>query len=191
MVTASVQAYGVLLAALALERGVELAVSARNRRRALARGGREYGRGEFRVMAAVHALFLPACAAEVLLLQRAWPGPVIGGAALAGVLAAQVLRYWCVATLGERWNVRVVVVPGKPPITGGPYRFLRHPNYLAVIVEMACVPLVHGAWLTAVAFSALNAALLRQRISTEEAALGDEYRRAFAGRPRLVPGGER
>jgi methyltransferase len=90
---------------------------------------------------------------------------------LLGVIAAQALRYWCIATLGPRWNVRVIVVPGMALATDGPYRFLRHPNYLAVVTEMIALPLVHTAWLTAIVFSLLNAAMLAVRIRVEEAAL--------------------
>jgi len=82
------------------------------------------------------------------------------------------LRYWAIASLGDRWNVRVIVVPGEALVVSGPYRYVRHPNYLAVAVEIATLPLIHGAYLTAIAFSAMNAALLRVRIRTEEAALG-------------------
>src|SRR5678815_4307251 len=95
-----------------------------------------------------------ACALEVVLLDRPFPGAV-GWMALAVVLGAQALRYWAIATLGWRWNTRIVVVPGAPPVTGGPYRFVRHPNYVAVIAEMVALPLVHGAWLTALAFTCL------------------------------------
>ena len=80
---------------------------------------------------------------------------------------------------------------GAAPVTGGPYRFLRHPNYLAVVLEMAAVPLIHGAWLTALVFSALNAALLAHRIPAEERALGRAYAEVFSERRRLVPGGPR
>src|SRR5207245_1954463 len=86
-------------------------------------------------MAAVHALFLPACAAEVLLLHRPFPG-ALGWACAATAVCAQILRWWAIRSLGWRWNVRVIVVPGEPPVRKGPYRFLRHPNYLAVAVEM-------------------------------------------------------
>lgn len=185
---ASAAIYLGLLVLLGCERGAELVVSRRNVRRALAVGGVETGRRAYALMVAVHALFPLACAAEVLLLSRPFPG-VPGFAALAVALGAQALRWWAVATLGERWSARVIVVPGAAPVTGGPYRFLRHPNYLAVVLEMAAVPLVHGAWLTALAFSALNAALLSVRIPAEERALGTEYAEAFEGRRRLVPGG--
>ncbi|HVP62535.1 MAG TPA: isoprenylcysteine carboxylmethyltransferase family protein [Myxococcaceae bacterium] len=187
MVT-SVQLYLGLLALVALERGVELGLSARNARIARARGGVETGRGHYPVMAAFHGVFLVACALEVVLLRRPFPG-AIGWVALAAVLGAQALRYWAITTLGWRWNTRIVVVPGTAPVTGGPYRFLRHPNYLAVIAEMAALPLVHGAWLTALVFSLGNAGLLRVRIRAEEQALGEPWQHAFAGRPRFVPGG--
>lgn len=186
----SVALYLGLLVLLGCERCVELVVSRRNARRAHAAGGVETGRRAYVIMVAVHALFPLACAAEVLLLSRPFPDAA-GVAALAVALGAQGLRWWAVATLGERWSTRVIVVPGAAPVTGGPYRFLRHPNYLAVVLEMAAVPLIHGAWLTAAVFSALNAALLSHRIPAEERALGAAYAEAFEGRRRLVPGGPR
>ena len=187
MVT-SVRLYLALLAAVALERGVELVLSTRNARLARDRGGVETGRGHYPVMAAVHGLFLLSCAVEVVVLQRPFPG-AIGWVALGVALAAQGLRYWAIATLGWRWNTRIVVVPGAAPIIAGPYRWVRHPNYVAVIAEMVALPLVHGAWLTALLFSLGNAWLLRVRIHAEERALGEPWRHAFAGRPRFVPGG--
>lgn len=187
MVT-SVQLYLGLLVLVALERVLELVISARNARLARTRGGVETGQGHYPVMAVFHAAFLLACALEVVLLRRPFPGAV-GWLALGVVVAAQALRYWAIATLGWRWNTRIVVVPGAVPITGGPYRFVRHPNYVAVIAEMLALPLVHGAWLTALVFSVGNAWLLRVRIRAEEHALGEPWRHAFAGRPRFVPGG--
>jgi methyltransferase len=183
----SVQAYLGLLVLFAAERCFELVLSARNARLARARGAVESGRGHYPVMAAFHGAFLVACAAEVVLLDRPFPG-LLGWACLALVLAAQGLRYWAVATLGERWNTRVIVVPGEPPITSGPYRWVRHPNYVAVALEVAALPLVHGAWLTALVFSVANVFLLRTRIRAEERALGPDWEHAFAGRPRFVPG---
>ncbi len=102
------------------------------------------------------------------------------------------LRYWAISSLGDRWTTRVFVVPGEPPVAKGPYRWLRHPNYLAVIVEVAALPLVHTAWWTAVAFSAGNLLVLRTRIRVEEEALEShsEYREVLGDRPRLVPGGK-
>jgi len=180
--------YLIFLALTGAERLAELLLSRRNARRAFACGALEAGARHFRWMVLVHALFLPACAAEVLLLRRPFPGAA-GWAAFALALAAQALRWWAVASLGDRWNVRVIAVPGAPPVTRGPYRFVRHPNYLAVVVEMLCIPLAHGAWLCAAVFSVSNALLLRGRIRIEEEALGEPYRRAFADVPRFVPHG--
>jgi methyltransferase len=181
-VPVSVALYLGLLALLACERGAELLLARRNRARTLAAGGVETGRHAYAVMVVVHALFPVACATEVLVLDRPFPGPG-GFAALAVALGAQSLRWWAIATLGERWNTRILVVPGAPPETGGPYRFLGHPNYLAVVLEMAAIPLVHGAWLTALVFSALNAALLAVRIPAEERALGSAWAETFGQRP--------
>jgi methyltransferase len=177
-------AYLAFLVLLALERGAELVVSARHARSLLARGGVEAGRGHYRPMVIFHAAFLAACALEALAHPE--PPPRAAFAALAGAVLAQGLRWWAIATLGERWSTRVIVLPGAPPVTGGPYRYLRHPNYLAVLLEMALVPLAFGSWRTALAFSAGNAALLAVRIRAEERALGDGWSRAFRGRPRFV-----
>jgi methyltransferase len=95
----------------------------------------------------------------------------LGWPMLVLVMASQALRWWCIATLGKQWNTRVIVVPGMPLVTKGPYRLLRHPNYVAVVVEGAALPLVHSAWLTACAFALLNALLLGVRIRVEDRAL--------------------
>jgi len=187
MVT-SVALYLAFLGLLYLERLVEMLLSRRNARLAFAAGGVETGRGHYAVMVPVHALFPLACAVEVLALHRGF-SRVVGFAALAVALAAQVMRWWVVATLGRQWNTRIIVVPGANPVTAGPYRYLRHPNYLAVMLEAASVPLIHGAWLSAIVFAAANAGLLSVRIPAEERALGEPYLRAFAHLPRFLPGG--
>jgi methyltransferase len=186
MVTATQAVFLGFMGLLVGERLVELWLSKRNAARAFARGGVETGQGHYRVMVAFHTLFLFACVAEVFLLARPFPG-AWGWGALAAALAAQGLRYWAIATLGERWNSRIIVLPEAPPVTGGPYRYLRHPNYVAVVLELLVVPLIHGAWLTAAVFTVGNAALLFVRIRAEEAALGEAYARAFAHHPRFVP----
>ena len=183
-----VAAYLVFLALFAAVRIAELLLSRRNARIAFSRGGVEAGAGHFRWMAAVHALFLPACAAEVLLLRRPFPG-ALGWTCAGLAVLSQALRWWSIASLGWRWNVRVIVVPSEPPLRRGPYRALRHPNYVAVTVEMACVPLAHGAFLTAAVFSLLDALLLRVRIHVEERALGASWEREFSGVPRFIPHG--
>ena len=161
--------YLLLLAALAAERIFELWLSRRNARLQKARGAVEAGAGHFPAMALIHTLFLASCALEGS--RRPFPGAV-GVAALVVALLSQALRYWAIHTLGPRWNVRVLVVPGDPPIARGPYRYLHHPNYVAVAAEMVSVPLIHGAWVTALVFSALNAAVLSVRIRVENRALG-------------------
>jgi methyltransferase len=182
----SAVAYSAFLIALALERVAELLLSTRNARRAFAKGAVEVGQLHYKVMAMFHTLFFIACAAETWMLGRPFPG-VLGWAALLGALGAQALRYWAIRTLGERWNVRVIVLPDAAPIVAGPYRWLRHPNYVAVALEMALVPLIHDNWLTAIAFSVGNALLLWVRIRIEERALGGAYASAFATTPRFLP----
>lgn len=179
-------AYLAFLVALGAERIVELIISARNARWAFAQGAIEAGSGHYPAMAAFHTLFIVSCAAEAILFRRTFAG-AIGWLALAGALTAQALRYWAVITLGRRWNTRIIVLPGVPPVTSGPYRLMRHPNYLAVIVEMICFPMIYGCWITAIVFSAGNALLLRVRIRAEESALGQLYRETFDSVPRLVP----
>jgi methyltransferase len=173
------------LALLVAERLVELRVSSRNARRQLAEGGVEAGRGHYPAMVLFHAAFLAACALEPLGRPRAWP-LAASLAALAAALLAQGLRWWAVAALGGRWTTRIVVRPGAAPVTGGPYRFLAHPNYLAVALELLAVPLIGGAVYTAAAATLGNAALLAVRIPAEERALGEGWARAFR---RGAPGG--
>ncbi|MFI2703751.1 isoprenylcysteine carboxyl methyltransferase family protein [Cellulosimicrobium composti] len=163
--------YVALVGATALERVAELVVSARNARWSFARGGVESGRGHFPAMVALHTGLLLACVAEAWLADRPFL-PWLGWPMLVLVLASQGLRWWCIATLGPRWNTRVIVVPGLPLVARGPYRWLRHPNYVAVVVEGFALPLVHSCWVTAIAFTVLNAVLLaRFRIPAEERAL--------------------
>jgi methyltransferase len=147
-----------------------LVVSARNIRAARARGGVERGLGHYPVMVVLHTGLLVGAVVEVLAADRAFH-PWLGWPMLVLVLGSQGLRWWCIAVLGGAWNTRVVVVPGARLVRSGPYRVLRHPNYLAVVVEGLALPLVHSAWLTAVVFTVANAVLLRTRIRCEEAAL--------------------
>jgi methyltransferase len=165
--------YTALVAVVAVMRLVELRISRRHIARLKARGAVEVGFSHYPWMVAVHASFLVACVLEVWLLDRPWLPP-LALAMLALLVAAAALRYWVIATLGERWSTRVVLVPGEAPVATGPFRWLRHPNYLAVVVEFLALPLVHTAWWTAVLFSAANALVLRARIGVEEAALAGE-----------------
>jgi methyltransferase len=170
-----------LVLAVGVERLVELAVSKRHAAWAFSRGGKEFGRGHFPAMVALHTALLFGALAEVWMLDRPFR-PILGWVALAVVIASQTLRWWCIATLGRQWNTRVIVVPGLPLVSRGPYRLLRHPNYVAVVLEGAALPLVHSAWATAVMFTVLNAALLVRRIRVEERALATVARRVAAVR---------
>ncbi|MFA3875710.1 isoprenylcysteine carboxyl methyltransferase family protein [Streptomyces sp. MMCC 100] len=162
--------YVLLVVAVAAERVAELGVARRNAAWTLARAGVEHGRGHYPVMVALHTGLLVCCLLEPLLADRpflsalAWP-------MLALALLAQALRWWCIASLGPYWNTRVIVVPGARLIGAGPYRFLRHPNYVAVVVEVAALPLVHSAWLTAAVFTVANSMLLTVRLRCENTAL--------------------
>ncbi len=160
--------YALLIAAVAAERVVELVVSQGNLAWSRERGGIESGGGHYPAMVVLHAGLLVACLVESP--HRSFL-PALGWPTLALVLAAQGLRWWCIAALGRQWNTRVVVIPGADRVSRGPYRVMPHPNYVAVIVEGVALPLVHTAWITALVFTALNAALLRTRISVENAAL--------------------
>jgi len=162
--------FTVVILAVAAERVVELVVSRRHLRWARAHGGIEYGRGHYPFMVTVHVGLLGGALAEVWLAGRPFL-PALGVPMLVLVLAAQVLRWWCVYTLGPRWNTLVVIVPGLPLVRSGPYRWLRHPNYVAVVVEGLALPLVHTAWVTALLFAVANAAVLAVRIRVENTAL--------------------
>jgi methyltransferase len=163
--------YVALIALVTVERLAELVVANRNRRITLASGGIETGQGHYPLIVALHVGLLAGALAEVYLADRQffwW----LGYPMLAILLVAQALRWWCIRTLGPQWNTRIIVVPGLPLVTSGPYRWLRHPNYVAVVAEGVALPLVHTAWLTATLFTALNLPLLWWRIRVEDRALG-------------------
>jgi methyltransferase len=166
----SVALYVALVLAVGVERLAELVVSKRNAAWARARGGRETGFGHYPAMVVLHTALLVGAVLEVLVADRpfhaglGWPMVVL-------VVACQALRWWCIRTLGHQWNTRVIVVPGAGRVTGGPYQFFSHPNYVAVVVEGIALPLVHTAWVTAVVFTIANAVLLTVRLRAEERAL--------------------
>jgi methyltransferase len=162
--------YTLLIAAVGIERLAELGVSVRNARWAFVAGGVESGRVHYPWMVALHVGLLGGCLAEVWVLDRPFL-PWLGWPMLASALGAQALRWWCITTLGRQWNTRVIVVPGMPLVDRGPYRFFAHPNYVAVVVEGVALPLVHTAWLTALAFGVLNGVMLTIRIRCENSAL--------------------
>src|SRR5580704_2439712 len=162
--------YWVLLGVIACERVAELVVSGRHAKGLLRRGGVEYGFGHFPVMIVLHVGLIAGCVLEPVLGHRTFV-PALGWPMLALTVAANVLRWWCISTLGERWTARVIVLPGEPLVRSGPYRWFAHPNYAAVIIEGAALPLAGSAYITATVFTVLNAVLLTVRIRCEARAL--------------------
>ena len=147
----------------------ELLLSRRNERAMRSRGAVERGSGHYPFMVGLHALWLVSTLVEGSLrgpgLPVYWPVPLVL------FLLVQPLRYWAIFSLGSAWNTRIFVVPGAKLVTRGPYRFLKHPNYVVVAVEILTFPFIYGAWATALVFTVLNAILLRIRIRAEENAL--------------------
>ncbi|GGO18302.1 isoprenylcysteine carboxyl methyltransferase family protein [Deinococcus humi] len=157
----------ILLAFLSVQRLLELRVARANERWARGRGAVEYGQGHYPLFFVLH----PAWMLSTLLEGRA-SGRRVHWPALALFMLAQPLRYWVIRTLGRFWNTRILIVPGGERVTGGPFRFLKHPNYAVVALELAAAPLAVGAWRTAFVFTLLNAGLLLLiRIPAEERAL--------------------
>lgn len=177
-----------LVVAVFAQRVIEGWVSERHAARMLAAGGREYARGQIQAMAVLHPSWLVAMLIEVWVLDPT-PVPLVSAAGLAAFLAGQALRLAAIGTLGSRWSARIITLPNAEPVTRGIYRWLRHPNYLGVVLEIAGLPLVYGAWMTAIVASAANAVILLARIPAEEQALSRDnaYATSFAGRPRFIP----
>lgn len=163
-------AFTVLVGLVGLERIAELVVSTRNAAWSKAQGGVETGLGHYPFMVVLHTGLLVGALVEAWVRRPDVPS-VLAWSMLVVVLLTQGLRWWCIGTLGRRWNTRVIVVPGLAPVAAGPYRWLNHPNYVAVVVEGIALPLVHSAWITSLVFTALNAVLLTVRIRAEDVAL--------------------
>lgn len=159
-----------LFVIIVVQRLSELRLARRNLAWALDQGGRLIEEPHYWMFFALHTSWLLAWPAEAWLR-----GPKLGPgwwAWLVGFGLTEALRYWAIASLGPRWNTKIVVLDGAPLVRAGPYRFVSHPNYLAVALELACVPLVFGAWITAAVCTVLNAALLLGlRIPAEAAAI--------------------
>jgi methyltransferase len=161
----------IAVALVTVQRLFELVLARRNERRARARGAVERGQRHYLLIVALHTLWLVSTLVEGLLrgpeLPAFWPIP------LALFLLVQPLRYWAIFSLGERWNTKILVLPGEKPIRRGPYKYLDHPNYVVVVVEILTFPLIFGAWITALVFTVLNAAILSVRIREENRALSE------------------
>ena len=184
----SLAAFTSLVLAVGLGRVIELVISQRRRRALAARGARPVDEPHFRAMVLLHTGILTGALAEAWLTRRPLI-PALALVALAMVLAATALRWWVIATLGPHWNVRIMSSTSLGVVTSGPFRWIRHPNYVAVFVELAALPLVHGAYLTAAAGAVAHVWVLHHRIRAEEAVLHADpaYRAAMAAKPRFIP----
>jgi len=187
------EAFTAIVALVALQRLWETRHSRAHERALLRDHAVEHAPAQMPFMVALHALWLVAMLVEVWLFG-AEAGSAVTLLALCAFAAGQTLRLLAMRALGERWTVSVVTpTDGRPPVSHGIYRYLRHPNYLGVMLELAALPLLHGAYVTALVFSAANGVLLTLRIRAEEAALErfSPYREALGDRPRFVPLGRR
>lgn len=158
-----------ILAFVTLQRLAELVIARRNTRALLARGAYEVAPGHYPLIVAVHATWLAA-------LWWLAPGRPIVWPLIAVFALLQAGRIWVLATLGERWTTRIIILPGARLVTGGPFRFLSHPNYAVVVAEIAVLPLAFGLWQVALLFSVLNAVVLFIRIRAEAEALAPQRR---------------
>lgn len=162
--------YAVLISLVVLERFGELVISRRHTRWSLARGGYEVAPGHYPWMVLIHTALLVGCLAEVYFLDRR-STPFLFFSMLSLSILCQALRWWVIYTLKEQWNTRIIVVPGLARVRKGPFRWLSHPNYLAVAIEGLALPLMGGAWITALVFTSANFAILGIRIFHENRAL--------------------
>jgi methyltransferase len=180
--------YMLFLAAVGLGRLIELGISRRHQRALAARGVKKIAEPYFRMMVLVHAGVLAGSGLEVWLLKR----PIRRALALpAGLIlvAANVLRWWVIRTLAEHWNIQVMDSVALGVVTDGPFHWIRHPNYVAVFLELTAIPLLHSAWLTALLGGLAHIGVLSRRIAVEEAVLlaNPTYRAAMGPKPRFVP----
>jgi methyltransferase len=179
------------VAALGIQRLFELRLSRRNERRIRKRGGREHASETYRWIFRLHTAWFAVMLLEVFPFKRTFR-PWLAATAFGVFAAGQGLRLTAIRTLGWRWSTRVMTIPGEVPVQRGIYRYIRHPNYLGVELEILAVPLMHSAYLTSIVFGVANALLLRARIRQEEQALDasgrdNRYLDLFEGTPRFVP----
>jgi len=161
--------FWIFIAILIVQRISELLLARRNERVVRAKGAREYDEKGYKVIVLMHVFFFISLITEYILLGRTlnhyWLPLLIL------LLLTQILRYWAISTLGYYWNTKILVTPNTRPAQGGPYKYIRHPNYLAVIIEIVIIPLIFSCYLTSVIFTILNLLLLKRRIRLEEKAL--------------------
>jgi methyltransferase len=185
----SVKLYLLLLLAVAVLRILELRISRKHQQEMVEHGASKVVDPRFRWMVVVHVLVIAGSAIEVVFLHRPFIPPLAAICFLI-FLAANAVRWWVIRTLGEHWNVQVMNSTKLGVITTGPFRYVRHPNYAAVFVEMLVLPLIHTAWISAIAGSIAHVVVLSQRLATEEKVLFSDaqYRAAMSAKPRFLPG---
>jgi methyltransferase len=178
-----------LLLVVAALRIVELQISRRHQAQLVARGAPKVAEPRFRWMVLLHTAVLIGAALEVVFLKRPFY-PLLAAIMFVIFLAANAVRWWVIRTLGQHWNVQVMDSTRLGVVSTGPFRFVRHPNYAAVFAEMLALPMIHTAWITAIAGSLAHIAVLAQRLGTEERVLlaNPEYRVAMESKPRFIPG---
>lgn len=181
-------AYLVLLALVGIGRLLELRISRRNQRELQSQGVRKVAEPHFRWMVILHGGILIAAAVEVVSLHR----PLIPALAIPMAVLfvlANLLRWWVIRTLAGHWNVEVMASSQVGVVTRGPYRWVRHPNYVAVVAELFALPMIHAAWITGLAGTAANLEILRRRVNVEDGVLMSNpvYRTAMGAKPRFLP----
>jgi methyltransferase len=185
----SVYLFLALLLAVAALRILELRISKRHQQRMTSRGAAKVKDPYFRWMAMFHTLVLIGAAVEVVFLHRPLM-PALAIPMFALFVAANLVRWWVIRTLGEHWNVQVVNSTKLGFVTSGPFRYVRHPNYAAVFVEMIALPLIHTAWITALVGAIAHIVVLTLRLSVEDPMLlsNPDYAAAMGSKPRFLPG---
>ncbi|WP_203247016.1 isoprenylcysteine carboxyl methyltransferase family protein [Sporosarcina beigongshangi] len=170
----------IVISIVVLQRLTELLIAKRNEKWMLSQGAFEIGASHYPIMVVMHIAFFISFLLEVVIFERALSPIWI---VLLGVfLLAQAARIWCLLSLGNFWNTKIIILPGADVVRRGPYRWVRHPNYMIVTIELLVLPLLFGAYFTAVLFSLLNVWMLSVRIPVEEKALKDatNYRDSFS-----------
>jgi methyltransferase len=177
-----------LIVLIFLQRLIELRISQRNVAAILSKGGQIHGENLLPWVKVLQLSWFLAMIAEVWGFNRPF-NPLLASFGVIGLLSGQVLRFLSMKALGWRWSLPIATVPGLPTVNTGIYRYLRHPNWLGVIIEIAALPLIHSAYLAAIGFSVVNALILRQRVQQEETALAETAndRGLFLDTPRFLP----
>ncbi|MCL7747618.1 isoprenylcysteine carboxyl methyltransferase family protein [Halalkalibacter alkaliphilus] len=177
----------VFILVVVVQRVVEVVIANRNAKWIKSQGGYEVGKDHYKQIVALHTMFFVSLLIEVSVIDRSFV--LWSVIPLLVFLLAQMGRVWALSSLGRFWNTRIMVLPGAKVIAKGPYRYLRHPNYVIVVTEIACLPLIFQAYWTAIAFTIINAFVLSVRIKMEEAALEEatNYQEVFEKHKRFIP----